>query len=187
MTDLLSAVMLSAMNASRFRWAVLGAAMLLSACATAPPEAPSGVLDLSGVSDEAAVPVLAEFLLARGYRVRLVDELTFEAGTDTVTARCSPVLQPAGLDRLVMTRRFPARPDVRPAQLEAFAAELNASLNVGVFVAETGTVLFQSHMTFMDFVSEAEIGAFLAWTGQVELAMSRVEAGRGLLVPTAEL
>jgi hypothetical protein len=145
------------------------------------------VLDLSGLSDESAVEPLARFLLGHGYRVRVAGPLTVEAGTETLQASISPVLQSEGLDRLVVTRRFPAQPGVTSADLSAFAAELNENLNVGVFVADTGALVFQSHATFYEVISEAEISAFLAWTGQVELAVARVEGDRTLLVWTEEL
>ena len=135
----------------------------------------------------AAAGPLARFLVDRGYRVRLAGPMTVEAGTDSVSAAFSPVLQDGGLDRLVATRRFAAQPGVSAPDLEAFAGELNASLNVGVFVADSGALLYQTHATFLDTITEAEIGAFLAWMGQVELAILRVEDGRDLLVWAAEL
>ena len=159
----------------------------VAGCAATPPAAPAGVLDLSGTSDEAAAGLLARFLLDQGYRVRLAGPLTVEAGTDSVSAVLSPVLQAGGLDRLLATRRFAAQPGVPEADLRTFAEELNASLNVGVFVAESGELLYQTHATFLDSITEAEIGAFLAWTGQVELAIARVEGDRSLLVWSAEL
>ncbi len=175
------------------RRAALVLAALSAACAapqpaqTPAPGPPAGVLDLSGLSDESAVEPLARFLLGHGYRVRVAGPLTVEAGTDTLQASISPVLQSEGLDRLVVTRRFPAQPGVTSADLSAFAAELNENLNVGVFVADTGALVFQSHATFYEVISEAEISAFLAWTGQVELAVARVEGDRTLLVWTEEL
>ena len=183
------------MNASRFsgspwRWsrlAVLLPACAAVGCATAPSPAPADRLDLSGYSDEAAAGPLARFLLDRGYRVRLAGPMTVEAGTDSVSAVFSPVLQDGGLDRLVATRRFAAQPGVPAADLEMFAEELNASLNVGVFVADSGELIYQTHATFRDTLTEAEIGAFLAWMGQVEMAMARVEDGRDLLIWSAEL
>lgn len=187
------------MNASRFscsprRWARLSHIVVVvfaAGCATPPPaQAPasvSGVLDLSGFSDEGAVEPLARFLLGHGYRVRVAGPLNVEVGTETMQASISPVLQPEGLDRLVVTRRFPAQPGVSSATLSAFAVELNENLNVGVFVADAGALVFQSHATFYEVISEAEIGAFLAWTGQVELALARVEGDRTLLVWTEEL
>ncbi len=183
------------MNASRFppepwrhlRLVVVLASAAAGACAATPAAGPVDVLDLSGYSDEAAAGPLARFLLDQGYRVRLAGPMTVEAGTDTVSATFSPVLQDGGLDRLVATRRFPAQPGLSAADLGAFAEELNASLNVGVFVADAGDLLYQTHATFLDVISEAEVRAFLAWMGQVELAIGRVEDGRELLIWTTEL
>ena len=181
------------MNASRFPggpWRWLRHLVLIPAaagCATAPPVTAPDALNLSGYSDEAAAGPLARFLLDRGYRVRIAGPMTVEAGTDSLSAVFSPVLQDGGLDRLVATRRFAAQPGVSAADLEAFAGQLNASLNGGVFVADSGELLYQTHATFLDTITEAEIGAFLAWMGQVEQAIVRVEDGRDLLVWAAEL
>lgn len=163
--------------------AVLALSVVSGCAAVAPPEpAPAG-LDLRGTDEGRAATVLASYLVARGYTVRLAGDASVEA-TDAAggTFLLEVLLDPAGLDRLVLGRRYAAREGADPAGIRALAGELNAALNVGVFSAYPPGILFQSHLPFVDVLDPGVLDAFVAFTRDVGLAVARVEAGRGLLV-----
>lgn len=130
-----------------------------------------------------AANLLAGYLLARGWTVNVSGEtlVTAERGPERV--QLEPLLDPAGLDRVVAWRSWPAAPGAAPAALEAFALELNATLNVGQFEAAPGELRLLSSLAFLDVLEPQLLDAFLEFTAQVRLAVERVQGERQLLAP----
>lgn len=165
---------------SAFRACFLLACCALAACAT--PRAPAG-LAMPGTQEGPAATLLAAYLVGRGWTVNVSDGtlVTAERGAEQV--RLEPLLDPAGLDRLMVWRSWPAAAGVEQAELEAFALELNATLNVGQFEAVPGQILYLSSLPFLDVLQPELLDEFLAFTGQVRLALDQVQGERRLLAP----
>jgi hypothetical protein len=160
------------------------AALSLAGCAAAPraPEAPAG-LEMAGADEQGAATLLAAYLVARGYTVRLAGTAVVEAeSADGDAFSLQVLLDPEGLDRLVLSRVYPAKEGADPGAVSAFAAELNSMLNVGVFSAYPPGIRFDSPLPFLDTLDPNLLEAFIAFTARVALAVRRVEAGRDLLV-----
>ena len=156
----------------------------LVGCATPPPEptAPT-LLEMRGSDETQAATLLGAYLVARGYTVRLAGEASVEASDPEGSSFMIEVLlDPSGLDRLLISRHYVVREGIDPGRIGAFAAELNGLLNVGVFSAYPPGILYESALPFVDTVDPLVLDAFIEFTRDVEIAVRRVEAGRGLLV-----
>ena len=164
------------------RCAALVVCLLLSACATMPSD-PALLLD--GDDDEAGARALETFLRDAGQPVEASSDgfgvFVYQRGMATLL---SPVLQTDGLDRIVATRIYGPAMGHGEEDLIHLAAALNDQLNVGVFAVDQGALVFQSHTTFIDRLTETELLAFMAWLDQAELAIARVDAASGTLLLT---
>lgn len=155
----------------------------LAGCATAPggtpdpgPSAPaaSRILVLDGTDDAVATESLASWLAENGFLVEY-DRIVLTVYRDGRQTRMSPVLEAGGLDRIIISRRYPVAPGTDAARLTALMLELNAALNVGVFAVDDGQLLFEGNLTFVDRLAFAEVDAYLRWLDTVEAAIRRVE------------
>jgi hypothetical protein len=146
------------------------------------PAPPAGVLVMPTDEPGAAV-LLAAYLLGRGWTVRLADATLVEARRGDEMVHLEPLLDPAGLDRLVISRTWPPAAPADDARLAHFALELNETLNVGQFRVESGGLVFQASLPFLDALEPRLLDAFLAYTGEVKEAVLRVQGGRALLAP----
>ena len=164
----------------------VSACVALSGCVNvAPQPQPSTptMLEMPGTDGAQAAALLGAYLVARGYTVRLEGDAVVavtDAGGSAFTLEA--LLDPVGLDRLVLSRTFPVKEGVDPGLVPAFASELNGALNVGVFSAYPPGILFQASLPFLDDLDPVLLDAFIEFTGEVEFAVRQVEAGRGLLV-----
>jgi hypothetical protein len=149
-------------------------------CAT--PRAPAG-LAMPAQDEAGAAGLLAGYLLARGWTVRLADAVTVEASRGDELLRLEPQLDPVALDRIVVARTWPRDPRADDAALRAFALELNEALNVGQFRAAAAGLVFQSSLPFFDELESRLLEVFLAWTAEVRLAVLQVQGDRQLLAP----
>ena len=156
------------------------ACCFLAACAT--PRQPQG-LEMPAPDEPRAASLLAGYLLGRGWTVKLADATLVLAERGPERLQLEPLLDAGGLDRIIVWRSWPVAPEADPAALQAFALELNATLNVGQFQAVPGELRFQSSLSFLDAVDPALLDAFLEFTGQVRLAVEQVQDGRVLLAP----
>jgi hypothetical protein len=168
------------MSRSFFLATVLACAV--TGCATPPPPAPAG-LAMPAQDEAGAAGLLAGYLLARGWTVRLADAVTVEASRGDEQLRLEPQLDPVALDRLVVARTWPRDPRADDAALRAFALELNEALNVGQFRADAGGLVFQSSLPFLEELEPRLLEAFLAYTAEVRLAVLQVQGDRELLAP----
>lgn len=161
--------------------------MMLVGCATQAPRpgaAPPPVLDFSGTDESGAAVLLGSYFLARGYTVEPLAPGSLRAtSADGDVFFVEVQLEPAGLDRLLLSRVYPAREGVDPGVVERLAAELNAMLNVGVFSVYPPGVRLLSPLPFVDTLAPEVLEAFIAFTGDVAFAVERVEDGRQILVP----
>lgn len=166
------------------RLATLAACCLMSACATMP--APERALVLDGDDDAAGARALEAFLRDAGQPVEASSDglgvFVYKRGMATLL---SPVLQNEGLDRIVATRIYGPASGRGDTDLMVLAAALNQQLNVGVFAVDQGALVFQSHATFMNRLTESEVLAFVTWLDQAELAIARVDAESGTLLLTS--
>ena len=141
------------------------------------------MLEMPGTDVARAAALLGAYLVARGYTVRLEGEAVVAApGADGPAFTLEVLLDPVGLDRLVLSRSYAVKEGVDPGLVPAFASELNGALNVGVFSAYPPGVLFQASLPFIDDLDPVLLDAFIEFTAEVETAVRQVEAGRGLLV-----
>ena len=116
---------------------------------TPPPRTPT-LLQMPGTDERQAASLLGAYLVARGYTVRLEGDAAVEAeGTDGSAFTLEILLDPARLDRLVLSRSYPVKEGVDPGLVPAFASELNGALNVGVFSAYPPGILFQASLPFL--------------------------------------
>jgi len=155
---------------------------LLCAAGCATPRAPA-TLEMPGNDEGQAAHLLAGYLLARGWTVQVSPESVVAARRDGQRLWLRPLLDARGMDRLVSWRQWPAAPEAEEAALGAFAQELNAALNVGLFRAEPEALVFQVSLHFIDTLDPALLGAFIEHTAEVRRAVLRVQDTRQLLRP----
>ena len=152
--------------------------LVAAGCATQRP--PAG-LAMPAPDEAGAATLLAGYLLAQGWTVRLADEAAVDARRDAERLFLEPLLDARGLDRILVSRAWPRAAQVDDETLDAFARELNEALNVGQFrVAPEGLVL-QSSLPFLDAVDPRLLNAFLAFTADVRFAVLQVQGERKLL------
>jgi hypothetical protein len=164
---------------------VLACAALFGCASVTPqPQARTPtLLQMPGTDAGQAAALLGAYLVARGYTVGLEGDAAVAAADPAGAAFTLEVLlDPTGLDRLVLSRSYPVKEGVDPGLVPAFASELNGALNVGVFSAYPPGILFQASLPFLDDLDPALLDAFIAFTAEVGIAVRQVEAGRGLLV-----
>ena len=155
---------------------------VFAGCVTPPPPAPAG-LSMPAPHEARAASLLAGYLLAQGWTVRLVDETRVEASSGGQSLRLEPLLDPVGVDRIVVTRTWPAALQVTSEALDAFALELNETLNVGHFRATAEGLALQSSLYFLEVLEPGLLQAYLDFTATVRLAALRVQGERALLLP----
>lgn len=154
--------------------------LLLAATGCAVQRPPAG-LAMPAPDEAGAATLLAGYLLAQGWTVRLADETAVDARRDAERLFLEPLLDLHGLDRILVSRTWPRAAQVDDETLGAFARELNEALNVGQFrVAPEGLVL-QSSLPFLDAVEPRLLNAFLAFTADVRFAVLQVQGERQLL------
>lgn len=152
----------------------------LAACAAAP--APPG-LAMPAPHEARAASLLAGYLLGHGWTVALAEDTVVVAARGPERLELQPLLDAAGLDRVIVWRSWPAVPGADPAMLAELALELNATLNVGQFQAAAGELRFQSALPFLDALEPRLLDAYLEHTARVRLAVLRVQGDRQLLAP----
>jgi hypothetical protein len=155
----------------------------LAACAT--PRQPQG-LEMPAPHEARAASLLAGYLLGRGWTVTLEEPTVVRAERGSERVQLEPLLDAGGLDRIILWRSWPAATGAAPAALEAFALELNATLNVGQFQAGPGELRLQSSLAFLDALEPQLLDAFLEFTARVRLAVEQVQGGRELLAPVED-
>lgn len=138
---------------------------------------------MPGAQEAPAATLLAAYLVGRGWAVEVSDGTLVTAQRGAERVQLEPLLDPAGLDRVMVWRSWPAAAGVEPAALEAFAVELDATLNVGQFQAAAGELRCLSSLAFLDVLQPELLDAFLEFTGQVRLAVDHVQGERRLLAP----
>jgi hypothetical protein len=151
----------------------------------AAPRAPLG-LEMSAPDEARAASLLGGYLLAQGWTVRLGEPALVEATRGDERLHVEPLLDARGLDRLLVSRLWPAAPAATPEALQAFALELNETLNVGQWRAGSGLLEFQSSLPFLDILAPELLDAFLAFTAEVRLAALRIQGERTLLAPVED-
>ena len=156
--------------------------LLVAATGCAAPRAPAG-LAMPAPDEARAASVLAGYLLAQGWTVRLAAESLVEATRGDERLQLEPQLDPLGLDRLVISRSWPRDPQADDAALRAFALELNEALNVGQFRAEPAGLVLQSSLPFLEALEPRLLDAFLAYTAEVRLAVLQVQGERRMIAP----
>ena len=161
----------------------LAVLLLLAAAPGCATQRPATGLSMPAADEAGAASLLAGYMLARGWTVRLATETRVEAVRDGERLSLEPLLDPAGLDRLIVARTWPVDPHAAADALGEFAAELNGMLNVGQFQAGAEGLVLQSALPFLDELEPRLLEAFLAFTAEVRLAVLRVQGERRLLAP----
>lgn len=159
--------------------------LLLVSAGCAAPRVSTG-LAMPAQDEASAAGVLAVYLLAQGWTVRLADAGLVEATRGEERVRLEPVLDPAGLDRVIVYRSWPRDPQADDAALGAFALELNEILNVGQFRADPAGLVLQSSLPFVDELEPRLLDAFLLHTADVRLAVLHVQGQRRLIAPVEQ-
>jgi hypothetical protein len=163
---------------------LLSTVMLLS-CASLPQR--DDTLEIPGSDDAAAASALEGFLRDLGMPV--------EAGSDDqsvfvyrrgMATLLTPITRSGGLDRLMATRSYAPAAGRSEEDLLRLSSALNDQLNVGSFSVQSGALIFQTHMTFLDEISAAQITAFLDWLDTAELAIIAVD-GDGSALSLSEV
>jgi len=152
-------------------------------CATQRP--PAG-LAMPAPDEARAASLLAGYLLAQGWTVRLADAALVEAAREGERLRLEPQLDPSGLDRIIVTRTWPRDPQADEAVLQSFALELNDALNVGQFRTDATGLVFQSSLPFLGELEPRLLDAFLAYSAAVRFAVLQVQGDRRLLAPVED-
>jgi hypothetical protein len=155
----------------------------LAGCAA--PRAPAG-LEMSAPDEARAASLLAGYLLAQGWTVRLAEPTLVEATLGDERLIVEPLLDPRGLDRLLVSRLWPATATATPEALQAFALELNENLNVGQWRVRPGMLEFQASLPFLKTLDPGLLAAFLEFTAEVRFAALRVQGERALLAPVED-
>lgn len=165
------------------RWKCLAVLLLLAAAPGCATQRAATALSMPATDEASAASLLAGYMLARGWTVRLETPTRVDAFRDGERLGLEPLLDPAGLDRLVVARTWPVDPAATGDALAEFAAELNGLLNVGQFQASPEGLVLQSALPFLDELEPQLLEAFLAFTAEVRLAVLRVQGERLLLAP----
>lgn len=156
------------------RYFILLSTLLLLSCASLPQR--GEMLQIPGSDDAAAAVALEIFLRDLG--------MPAEAGSDGLSVfvyrrgmatLLTPITRSEGLDRLMATRSYAPAAGRSEEDLHRLSYALNDQLNVGTFSVESGALVFQTHMTFLDEISAAQITAFLDWLDTAELAIVAVD------------
>lgn len=163
---------------AKLRIAWLLALLLATGCAT--QRAPTG-LAMPAPDEAGAATLLAGYLLAQGWTVRLADEAVVEARRGAEQLLLEPLLDPLALDRILVSRTWPRAAQADDDALGAFARELNETLNVGQFRVSPDGLVLQSSLPFLDSVEPRLLNAFLAFTADVHYALLQVQGDRQLL------
>jgi hypothetical protein len=153
---------------------------MAAGCATQPRTAG---LAMSADDEAAAAYLLAGYMMGRGWTVRLAEQAEIEAGRDSDSLRLVPLLDPQGLDRILVSRHWPAADGADVEDLAAFAAELNNTLNVGLFSPLEEGLAFEASLAFLDVLDPQLLDAFVAFTAEVRQAVLQVQGERRLLAP----
>jgi hypothetical protein len=161
---------------------LLALPLSMAAGCAMPPRAPAGLAMPAGDEGYAA-SLLASYLLAQGWTVRLATPTLVAAYRNEESLELEPLLEPDGLDRIIVSRVWPRDPGAADESLHAFALELNDALNVGQFRAVPAGLSFQSSLPFLEELEPRLLDAFLAHTAEVRLAVLHVQANRRLLAP----
>lgn len=159
---------------------MLCTALAAAGCAT--PTPPAG-LAMPAPDEAGAASLLAGYLLATGWTVRLADEALVVASRGDEAIRLEPVLDAAGLDRVIVARSWRRAPEVADEALQAFARELNEALNVGQFRAVDEGLVLQASLPFLENLDPRLLDAFLVFTAEVRFAVLQVQGERLLLAP----
>lgn len=152
----------------------------LAACAT--PRPPAG-LSMPAPDEGHAASLLAAYLLAQGWTVRLAEPTLVEATRGAERLRVEPLLDAGGLDRVLVSRAWPAAPGADPEALSDLARELDELLNVGRFRAEPEALVLQAALPFLESLDPRLLDAFIAFTAEVRFAVLQVQGERHLLAP----
>jgi hypothetical protein len=175
------------------RVCILLTILLLTGTGCAVDRVPSGLampassgLAMPAPDEARAASLLAGYLLAQGWTVRLADETLVEASRGEERLQLEPQLDPLGLDRIVISRSWPRDPQADDEALRAFALELNDTLNVGQFRGEASGLVLQSSLPFLEVLEPRMLDAFLAYTAQVRLAVLQVQGERRILAPVED-
>lgn len=145
-----------------------------------------GGLAMPAPDEASAASLLGTYLLALGWTVRLAEPAAVEASRRGELIRLEPLLDAAGLDRLIVSRTWPRDPGAGDEDLQAFALELNELLNVGQFRAEPAGLVLQASLPFLGNLDPGLLDAFIAFTAEVRLAVSQVQGERQLLAPVED-
>jgi hypothetical protein len=148
-------------------------------CAAARPS--TGLL-MPAPDEQGAGALLAGFLLGLGWTVTL-DGTHVAASRGDERLYLDPVLEAAGLDRVIVTRAWPPAPGAGEAELAAFARELNEALNVGQFLTDRRGLVLHASLPFLEELDPRLLVAFLDFTADVRLAVLQVQGERALLAP----
>lgn len=159
---------------------VIVAALAAAGCAA---QRPSAGLAMPAPDEAGAATLLAGYLLAQGWTVRLAGEAAVDARRDGEQLYLEPLLDAHGLDRILVSRTWPRAAQADDAALANFAQELNAALNVGQFRSAPEGLVLQASLAFLDAVDPRLLNAFLAYTADVRLAVLHVQGERMLLAP----
>lgn len=164
---------------------ILALSVLLATAGCATPQAPHvpGGLAMPADDEPGAASLLAGYLLAQGWTVRLAGATLVEAQRDDEQLRLEPMLDPAGIDRIMLYRTWPRAAGVDDETLGAFARELDNALNVGQFRVAPAGLVFQASLPFLEQLDPHLFNAFLAYTADVRLAAVHVQGERMLLAP----
>ena len=159
---------------------LLCAALAAAGCAT--PAPPAG-LAMPAPDEARAASLLAGYLLATGWTVRLADEALVAASRGDEVIRLEPVLDAEGLDRVIVSRSWRRAEDATDDALQAFALELNEALNVGQFRAADEGLVLQASLPFLENLAPLLLDAFLVYMAEVRFAVLQVQGERRLLAP----
>jgi hypothetical protein len=167
------------------RFPVLVALLSLAVAGCATPRPPAG-LQMPAPDEAYAANLLAAYLLGQGWTVRLANEALVEAYRGEERLVLEPVLDAAGLDRILLSRAWPRDPQASDEALQAFALELNEVLNVGQFRVDSAGLEYQASLPFLEVLEPRLLDAFLAFTAEVRFAVQQVEGERRLLAPVED-
>jgi hypothetical protein len=147
-------------------------------CASVPP--PAG-LAMPAPDEAGAASRLGGYMMARGWTVQLAGDAAVDASRAGERLTLEPLLDPQGVDRILVTRHWLAAAEAGAEALEAFAGELNAELNVGLFAAGEDGLRLETSLYFLEVLDPRLFDAFLAFASDIELAVLQVQGERRLL------
>lgn len=141
---------------------------IVAACVSVGAGSGGPVVNISTTNRASAAEHLTKFLTGRSIEAKLTGDkresvrVAYDGGIFVL----EPRLSANGLDRIIVNKYYGVKKLwVGKSEVQEMLTKINANYNVATFSLSTSgkTLIIQTHITFVNELSEKEILAFLRW------------------------